>query len=77
MQTVHIPDVIQSGYFEKAIMAKDTDGEGYRIEYHCVSMERYQAYAQEAAPALQEDHSKRYAGKFSASRKIYEVCGQF
>lgn len=36
-------------------------------------MQDYETYREKAATALQEDHARRYKGRFEASRAIYEV----
>lgn len=78
MRAVHIPDVMATGYFTSWHMARliDPPSEGgiatYNIQYQCESMERYEAYQQNAAPALQEDHTQRYKDRFVAFRTILE-----
>lgn len=74
MQDVHIPDVMKAGYFESYQLAEDTDAPDgkvrFQVSYTVASMERYEAYRKEAAAALQDDHTKRFAGRFRASRQV-------
>lgn len=79
MTSVHIPDVMNAGYFASYTIrrlvepAGHPDKDTYVIEYECKSLERYQAYQREAAPALQRDHSERYRGRFVANRRVMET----
>ena len=79
MRATHIPDVMKTGYFRKYRIGKLLEparGDGrisYTIEYVCDSMADYETYRAKAAPALQQDHSRRYQGRFEASRAIFET----
>lgn len=78
MQKKHIADVLNSGYFTKASMRKvqhnnNENTTTYNIEYLTESSEKYEKYAQIAAPALQKDVADRFGGKFTAQRAFYEV----
>ena len=70
----HIPDVMKTGHFVSAEMSRIREPEdprpGYRIEYRCRDAAAYRTYQAECAPALQADHTKRYAGRFKASRQL-------
>src|SRR5688500_720674 len=74
MQTVHIPEVMNTGMFIEAkiarIMAEEEGGKSYSIQYLCENMAMYERYRDEFAPALQHDHSSRFAGKFVAFRTL-------
>lgn len=78
MQTKHIADVLNAGYFTKATMRKsmsenDENKTSYNMEYFIETAEKYNAYTQHAAPALQKDVLDRFAGKFTAQRTFYEI----
>lgn len=82
MQTKHISDVLNAGYFTKASMRKvvhDTNEPSatYSIEYLTETIEQYEHYAQRAAPALQKDVSDRFAGKFTAQRTFYKIVSEY
>ena len=70
----HIPDVMKTGHFISAEMSRilepETSRPAYRIEYRCANAAAYRAYAADHAPALQAEHSQRFAGRFEASRKL-------
>jgi hypothetical protein len=79
MRDIHIPDVMATGYFEAYGMQKliDLDSVGarvtYTINYYCESLDKYKSYRKQAAPKLQDEHTKRYRGRFSATRTLSEI----
>ena len=78
MQTVHIPDVMKTGYFHNNQIAKvlgqdESDGFTYAIQYTCDDLKTLEEYQEKAAPALQKDHTARYQGKFVAYRTLLEL----
>ena len=78
MKTVHIPEVMSKGIFIKNQIYKVLADEGsgshtYAIQYLCESMEAYELYRDNFAPALQEDVKRRYQDKFVAFRTLLEV----
>ena len=79
MKQVHIPDVLRTGCFLECRIYKVVDPEGneptYVLQYQCRSIEEYQRYRDNFAPALQKDHSDRFAGRFRASRQLLEEAG--
>lgn len=81
METVHVPQVLQTGLFTCCrISKKMSDGKGYRttykLVYTCRSENDLQTYQEKFAPALQQDHTTRYEGRFSAERSLFRVIGQ-
>lgn len=76
MQNVHIPDVMQTGYFKGFDMHQLLDPppqEGtltYNIQYTCKSMDAYLAYQASDAPRLQEAHTKAFKDRFVAFRTL-------
>ena len=76
MQRVHVPDVLRTGCFAEATIYKLVEPESneptYVIQYRSSSMEEYQRYRDQFAPALQKEHSDRFSGRFRASRQILE-----
>lgn len=78
MINTHIPDVMSSGAFEtyqmhKVITEGSEGGTTFAIQYLSPSMEEYDRYQMQHAPKLQDDHQKKYAGKFGAFRTLMEV----
>lgn len=80
MKEVHIPDVMNTGFFLEnkicKILAESEGGVSYAIQYLCNSMEDLEDYQKEHAPRLQQEHTERYAGKFAAFRTLLEVVHQ-
>jgi Domain of unknown function (DUF4286) len=74
MRRVHVPDVLKTGCFLRCQMYKvlDCDEPTYVLQYHCQAIENYHHYRDQFAPALQKEHSERYAGQFRASRQLLE-----
>jgi Domain of unknown function (DUF4286) len=76
MKKVHVPDVLRTECFSKCRIHKVLDSEGnepvYVMQYHCRSVEEYHRYRDNFAPALQKDHTDRFAGKFRGSRQLLE-----
>ena len=82
MKQKHIADVLNTGYFTKAIMRKiiHNDNENhvsYNTEYFTETIEKYDSYVQLAAPVLQKDVLDKFGGKFTAERKFYEEIIEF
>ncbi|MEP0263218.1 DUF4286 family protein [Dokdonia sp.] len=80
MQQEHIPDMIATGKFVKALMTKvlieeDMGGVTYSVQYGCPSKEHLQSYYDEDAERLRGE-SNRFAGKFVAFRTELEVISQ-
>ncbi|MEM9548116.1 MAG: DUF4286 family protein [Bacteroidota bacterium] len=78
MMEIHIPDVMATGAFESYQMQKvltegSEGGTTFAIQYLAPSREEYERYQMQHAPRLQEDHTKRYQGKFGAFRTLMEV----
>lgn len=78
MKTEHIPRVMNSGMFieyriSRLLEQDESDGVTYAIQYLCNSMDQYETYRQEFAPALQQEHSDKYKDKFVAFRTVMEV----
>jgi hypothetical protein len=76
MTSVHVPDVVRTGCFSRSrifrVLGAEGDEPTYVIQYYCDSMEEYRRYQENFAPALQKDHTDRFAGRFRASRQLVE-----
>lgn len=78
MRNIHIPDVMDTGIFSEHLMSRvishnpEETGTTYNIQYHCESMKKLHEYQAHYAPKLQEEHSKKYEGKFVAFRTLLE-----
>ena len=76
MQRTHVPDVLRTGCFLDCGIYKVADAAAeapaYVMQYHCRSREEYERYRNNFAPALQKDHTERFAGRFRGSRQLLE-----
>ncbi len=81
MQTIHIPEVMETGCFLEGRISKlNNEEEGactYAMTYVAYSEEDLAAYHRDHAPRLQVDHKKRYEGKFAAFRSTLNVVQHF
>ena len=59
------------------VHAEEEGGLTYAISYVCESQEVYDEYQKNHAPALQKDHSQRYAGQFAAFRTMLTILEEF
>ena len=77
MQTVHIPDVMSTGFFLEnkicKILVHEEQGTSYSIQYTCANIKDYEEYQRDHAPRLQKQHADKYANKFVAFRTLLEV----
>jgi Domain of unknown function (DUF4286) len=76
MNRVHVPDVMRTDCFTECRTYKAVGSEGeeltYVLQYRCESIEEYHHYRDNFAPALQKEHSDRFAGMFRGSRRLLE-----
>ena len=78
MKNIHIPDVMQTGYFTefkicRILNMREQDGTTYAIQYFAPDMAALHRYQTQHAPALQKDHVQRYGDKTVAFRTLMEV----
>ncbi|MFY7757460.1 MAG: DUF4286 family protein [Flavobacterium stagni] len=75
----HIPEVMQSGCFLECKVlkllteAEDNQGVNYAIQYTASSMEEYERYKQNFAPALQQKTKDKFGDQVLAFRSLLEV----
>ena len=76
MNKVHVPDVLRTGCFSTCsfskVLAPADDELTYVLQYWCRSLSEYPRDRDNFAPALQKDHTDRFAGKFRGSRLVLE-----
>jgi len=81
MKTKHIPDVLNTGLFIEAklsrILAEESGGASFSIQYLCKNMDDYDTYQKEHAMALQKEHTAKYQGKFASFRTLLKVEEHF
>lgn len=81
MRSTHIPQVMETGCFLESrisrVHGEEEGGMTFAITYLSPSKEIFEEYEQKYAPALQADHSAKYAGKFAAFRTTLSVLEEF
>ena len=77
MKEIHIPDVMNTGFFIDnkicRIHAEEEGGKSYSIQYLAKSWNEYNQYQDHFALKLQQEHTLKFSGKFAAFRTILEV----
>ncbi len=77
MKSVHIPDVMKTGCFIDSGILKvlyvEDEGHTYSIQYKFLEMADIEKYQKEFAPALQEEHSKKFKDKYTAFRTLLQI----
>lgn len=81
MRHKHIPDVLATGMFHSCRICRirgfEEGGISYSIQYVSPDEASYRRYQLEFAPALQQEHSERYKGKFAAFRTELEILEEW
>ena len=82
MQSIHIPEVLATGKFTKALMSEvlvkeDMGGITYSIQYTSASKELLLSYYQQDAPGLREALDKKFGNKFGVFRTEMKIVKEF
>jgi len=72
MRERHIPDVLATGSFSGAAMARAGENR-YRILYECADDATLRQYLDEHAPALRADFAKHFPMGVELSRDVWHV----
>jgi hypothetical protein len=72
IQETHIPDLLKTGYFEGAEIARISEGK-YRVRYLAEKREILEKYFETEAEGLREDFIKTFPEGILVSREILEV----
>ncbi|WP_457616763.1 DUF4286 family protein [Lutibacter sp.] len=79
----HIPEVLATGKFSKALMSEvlvkeEMGGITYSIQYTTDSFDTLEEYYKENAPLLRKEGEQLFKGKFVAFRtELKVICEQF
>ncbi len=77
MKAVHIPDVIATGYFVQAriarILAEEEGGKSYSVQYFAKSMTDFEAYERTEAARLRRDHQDKFGAQTAAFRTLLHI----
>lgn len=82
MQGVHIPQVMATGKFIKALMSKvlvneEMGGISYSVQYTCESRELLDLYYREDAVRLRKEGLRLFGQQFVAFRTELEIVNEF
>ena len=81
MRVQHIPAVLQTGCFLECRLSRvngeEDGGCTYSVMYLATDQTALDQYQTECAPALQQDHAARYAGRFAAFRTTLQLIEEF
>jgi len=78
MQHEHIPEVLATGYFDRAVFTRllepqDEEGLTFSVQYFTSSLLRYEQYIREEAPKLRQKGFDRFGDRFIAFRSLMET----
>ena len=77
MREIHIPDIMKTGCFIDSGILKvlyvEDEGHTYSIQYKFLEMADIEKYQKEFAPALQEEHSRKFKDKYTAFRTLLQI----
>lgn len=78
MKAQHIPDVLKTGLFTESRMVRvladeESGGRTYSIQYYFKTMDDFNKYDAQFAPALKAEHTEKYKDKFVAFRTLLEI----
>ena len=82
MEEIHIPKVLATGKFTKALMSQvlvkeDMGGITYSIQFTTQSKELLISYYEENAPLLRKEFDQKYSNKYGAFRTEMKVFKEF
>lgn len=82
MTEKHIPDVLRTGKFQKALMTQvlvqeDLGGITYSVQYSCPSRDLLEEYYKKDAEQLQREGFELFGNKFGAFRTELRVIEEF
>jgi len=77
MKNVHIPGVMNTGYFVEykicKVLVEEEQGTTFSIQYTSKTMQEYEEYKRLHAPGFQKEIADKYGNKLVAFRTLLEV----
>jgi hypothetical protein len=78
MQEIHIPEVIDTGYFNsykvlQLLEIDESEGPTYAIQYEAKNLDDYNKYIAECAAGLRQKTFDKWGSKFIAFRTLMQV----
>lgn len=82
MRSIHIPEVIQTGFFKECklcrlIEGEEEGGKTYAVMYSAFSEEGLNEYKSNHSGALQKQHNTKFQGRFAAFRTELKIIKEF
>jgi len=82
MRGVHIPDVIETGFFKEGkicrlIGGEEEGGKTYAIIYTAYTKEGVEEYKKNHSKKLQAEHNAKFQGRFAAFRSELQIIEEF
>ena len=80
MTQIHIPEVMETGFFKKyevykIMIQEEGASPSYSIQYFAENMNDVEIYLEEHAPGLMQKHMSKYKNKHVAFRTLLEKVG--
>src|SRR5687768_861654 len=75
MRGRHIPDVLETGFFEEATFSRSQDV--YRVRYEAISVEALSEYLENDAGRLRADFTVHFPTGVEVTRENWEVLQTF
>lgn len=76
MKAVHIPKIMSTGYFDSVrlfrLLNVTEEGYTFSLQFMTDSLNKIEAYLEESAGILAEEHNRRYANRHVAFRTVLE-----
>lgn len=78
MQGTHIPDVLNTGCFEKhqlvrLLQVDETEGPTYAVQYYARALSKYDYYLQHYAPAFRQQIEDKWGKKYIDFQTLMQV----
>jgi|SRR6476661_4572598 len=77
MRDIHMPEVMDTGFFLKSqlcrLLNEEDNGITYAAQYYCLSLEQLEQYQELCAPALRASMESRFGGRYVSFRTVLEV----
>lgn len=77
MKNVHLPEVMETGCFQRCdfyrLHVQEEDGLTFVAQYHCVDIEILEHYQKTHGPSLRQKTEELFGGKYIAFRTTMEA----
>jgi hypothetical protein len=77
MKTAHIPDILATGHFRSAkvarILAEEEGGKAFSVQYYAATMADFESYESTKADRLRAQHQEKFGAKTAAFRTLLHI----